>query len=157
MLAVGGDRSVVGPQLCSARGVEYHSMKKLIPILVVSACALATTALAASYSVEATMTRQKDKGTYEVLVRVSHLVERDGKITEELVSQPKITSSPGVPASLYSGLQPPNPDYAEAENVSVDVAWPEVGKTDFAVCAITLKLGDKVVSKTKMKVTVEER
>jgi hypothetical protein len=132
-------------------------MKKLITILVATACAVASTAFAASYSTEATMTRQKDKGTYEVVVRVSQLVERDGKVTEELISQPKITSSPGAPASLYSGLQPPNPDYTRKENVSVDVSWPEVGKTDFAVCTITVKLGDKIVSKTKMKVTVEEK
>jgi len=62
------------------------------------------------------MTRQKDKGTYEVVVRVSQLVERDGKVTEELISQPKITSSPGAPASLYLGLQPPNPDYTRGSS-----------------------------------------
>ena len=132
-------------------------MKKLITILVAIACTVAGTTSAASYSTEATMTRQKDKGTYEVVVRVSQLVERYRKVTEELISQPKITSSPGVPASLYSGLQPQNPDYTRKENVSVDVSWPEVGKTDFAVCTITVKLGDKIVSKTKMKVTVEEK
>ena len=103
------------------------------------------------------MTRQKDKGTYEVVVRVSQLVERDGKVTEELISQPKISASPGAPGSLYVGLQPPDPDFKRKENVSVDVSWPEVGKTDFAVCTITVKLGDKIVSKSKMKVTVEEK
>src|SRR6185503_1207825 len=133
------------------------TMKTFITILVAAACAVASTSFAATYSTEATMTRLKDKGTYEVVVRVSQLVERDGKIAEELISQPKITSSPGVPASLYSGLQPPNPEYTKVENVSVDVSWPEVGKKDHAVCTITVKLGDKIVSKTKMKVTVEEK
>jgi hypothetical protein len=132
-------------------------MKKLITILVATACAVASTTSAANYSTEATMTRQKDNGTYQVVVRISQLVEQDGKVTEELISQPKITSSPGTPASLYSGLQPPNPEYTRKENVSVNVSWPEVGKTDFAVCTITVKLGDKIVSKTKMKVTVEEK
>lgn len=103
------------------------------------------------------MTRQKDKGTYEVVVRVSHLLERDGDIIEELVDQPKITSAPGVPASLHSGLQPSDGDYKKRENVSVDVSWPEVGKRDFAICTVVVKLGDKIVSKTKTRVTVEEK
>ena len=132
-------------------------MKKLITILVATACAVASTAVGATYSTEATMTRQQDKGTYEVVVRVSQLVERNGKVTEKLISQPKITSSPGVPASLYSGLQPPNRDYRKEENVSVDVSWPEAGKRDFAVCTVSVKLGDKIVSKTKMQVMVEEK
>ncbi len=131
-------------------------MKKLITILVAAASAVASAA-AANYSTEATITRQKDKGTYEVVVRVSQLVERDGRTIEELIEQPKITSSPGVPASLYSGLQPPNPDYTKKENVSVDVSWPEVGKRDFAICTVTVKLGDKIVSKTKTKVMVEDK
>lgn len=134
-------------------------MKQLLAALVATAFAVAatTTAVAAAYSTEATMTRHRDKGTYEVIVRVSHLVEQDGKMKEELISQPKITSSPGVPASLYSGLQPPDPDYKKTENVSVDVSWPESGKKDFAVCTITIRMGDKVMSQTKMKVTVEEK
>ena len=59
-------------------------------------------------------------------------------------------------ASLYVGLQPPHRDYAKAENVSADVSWPDVGKRDFAVCTITVKVGDRIVSKTKLKVTVDE-
>jgi len=132
-------------------------MKKLIILLVATACAAASTAVAASYSTEATMTRQKDKGTYEVVVRVSHLVERDGKIIEELIEQPKITSAPGVPASLHCGLQPSDRDYTKRENVSVDVSWPKAGKQDFAVCTVVVKLGETIVSKTKTRVTVEEK
>jgi len=103
------------------------------------------------------MTRLPDKGTYEVVVRVAQLVERDGKITEKVISQPRLTSSPGVPASLYAGLQPGNRDYKKEENVSVDVSWPEAGKRDFAVCTVSIKRGDQLVSKTKMQVTVEEK
>jgi hypothetical protein len=103
------------------------------------------------------MTRQKDKGTYEVIVRVSHLVEQGGKVIEELIEQPKITSAPGVPASLHCGVQPSDRDYSKRENVTVDVSWPEAGKQDFAVCTVVVKLGDKVVSKTKTRVTVEEK
>jgi hypothetical protein len=132
-------------------------MTKLIVILVVAACAVAGTAVAASYSTEAAMTRQMDKGTYEVVVRVSRLLERNGTVTEELIGQPRITSSPGVPASLHSGLPPSDRDYTKRENVSVDVSWPEAGRRDFAVCTVVVKLGNKIVSKTKMQVTVEEK
>ena len=132
-------------------------MKKLIALLAAAACTIATSGIAATYSTEATMTRQKEKGRYLVEVRVLELVERDGQITERLVARPRIDSAPGVPASLYQGLQPSHPNYEKEENVTVDVSWPEVGTTDFATCAITVKLGDKVVSKTRMKVTVEEK
>jgi len=131
-------------------------MKKLIVILFAAACAAASSAVAATYSTEATMTRQKDKGTYEVVVSVSQLVKRGDKVAEELIARPKITSAPGVPAGLYCGLQPSDRDYTKQENVSVEVSWPETGKRDFAVCTVVVKLGDKLVSKTKMQVTVEE-
>jgi hypothetical protein len=131
-------------------------MKKHIALLIIGLCTFATTAFATSYSTEATMTRQKDKGTYTVNVRVARLVERDGKITEQLIAHPKIVSSPGGPASMYQGLQPPNPDYQKEENVSVDVSWPALGKSDFAVCTVTVNLRDDVVSKSKFQVTVDE-
>jgi hypothetical protein len=132
-------------------------MNKHIALLVITLSAVATTAFAASYSTEATMTRQKDKNTYTVTVRVSRLVEQDGELTEQLIAKPKITSSPGGPASMYQGLQPPNPDYQKQENVSVDVSWPEVGKSGFALCTVTVKLGDKIVSKSKLQVAVDEQ
>jgi hypothetical protein len=130
-------------------------MRNLITIPVVAICALACTASAANYSTEANMTRQKDKGTYEVVVRVSRLVERNGTVGEELVTRPCILSAPGVPGSIYVG--PQDSEYAKKESVSVDVSWPEAGKSDFAVCTVTVKLGEKIVSKTKTKVMVEER
>jgi hypothetical protein len=132
-------------------------MNKLVALLIVTACAAASPAVAANYFTEATMTRQKDKGTYEVVVRVSRLIERHGRVTEELIEQPRITSSPGVPASLHCGLQPSDRDYTKRENVSVGVSWPEAGTRDFALCTVGVKLGDKIVSQTKMQVTVEER
>jgi len=132
-------------------------MKQLIPIFVATAWAVAVNAVGAGYSTEATMTRQPDKGTYEVVVRVAELVERNGKVTEKVISQPRLTSSPGVPASLYAGLQPGNRDYKKEPNVSVDVSWPEPGKRDFAVCTVSIKRGDQIVSKSKMQVAVEEK
>jgi hypothetical protein len=132
-------------------------MNKLIMFLVATAYAAAITVRGASYSTEATMTRQREKGTYEVIVRVSHLVEQGGKVIEELIEQPKITSAPGVPASLHCGAQPSDRDYNDIENVTVDVSWPEIGKQSFSVCKVVVKLGDKVVSRTKTRVTVEQR
>jgi hypothetical protein len=131
-------------------------MNKYIALLVIALTTTSATAFAASYSTEATMTRQKDKDTYTVIVRVSRLVERDGKFTEQLFAKPTIISKPGHPATMYQGLQAPNPDYQKEENVSVDVAWPEAGKSGFADCTVIVKLGDKIVSKSKLQVTVSE-
>ena len=144
-------------QLSAPGSVPQNTMNKLITLLLATACVAAGTAVAASYSTEATMTRQKDKGTYEVVVRVSRMVEQNGRVIEELSEQPKITCAPGVPASLHCGVQPSDRDYKKRENVSVDVSWPEAGKQDFAVCTVVVKLGDRIVSKTKARVTVEER
>ena len=91
-----------------------------------------------------------------MVVRVSQLVERNGLLVEELINQPKVISSPGVPASLYSGLQRSDSDYARKENLSVDVSWPKADKRDFAICKVVIKLGDQIVSKTKLQVVVDE-
>jgi hypothetical protein len=130
-------------------------MKKHIALLVAVLTAVSS-AFAASYSTEATITPLTAKGQYEVVVRVSQLIERDGKVTEELVSQPKVLAGLGVPASLYSGLQPSHADYQKEDNVSVDVSWPEAGKSGLAFCTVTVKRGDKVVSKSKLQVRVED-
>src|SRR6201999_1769199 len=99
----------------ASKGVSIQSMKKLIAIILVTAGFVANTATAACYSTEATMTRIKDKGTYEVNVRVSELSERGGKSVEEIIARPRITSAPGVPASLYSGLEPKDAKYKKKE------------------------------------------
>jgi hypothetical protein len=130
-------------------------MNKLIAILTATACVVANTTAAATYSTEATITKQKDKGTYQVDVCVSQLIERDGKLTEQVISRPKITSAPGVPASLYCGLQPSQPNYKNEENIHVEVSWPEAGKSSFAICNIIVKRGDNVVSKSRLKVQVD--
>jgi hypothetical protein len=131
-------------------------MKKHIAVLVASLTAL-TSALAASYSTEAIITQQKDKGRYLVDVRVLQLVEHDGQLTEQLVARPRIDSAPGIPATLYQGPQPSQPNYQTEENVTVDVSWPEAGQSGFAICSITVKLGDKVVSKSKLKMEVDNK
>src|SRR5580658_5248713 len=109
-------------------------MNKLLPILTAATCILATTSMAATYSTEATMTKQKDKGTYLVDVCVSQLIERGGKLTEQVIARPRITSAPGVPAGLYCGLQPNQPNYKKEENIRLDVSWPESGQSGFAIC-----------------------
>src|SRR5258706_16728 len=128
-------------------------MKTLIALL--AACAVANTAVAATYSTEATMSLQKEEGTYKVVVRVSQLEERRGKLTEELIAAPRIQSAPGVPATLYAGLPASNPNYAKKENVTVDVSWPYPNESGIASCAITIKRGDQVVSKSKFQLQVE--
>jgi hypothetical protein len=131
-------------------------MKKHIALLIVTLTTITGTVFASSYSTEATITRQKDKNTYTVVVRVSRLVEQGGKLTEQVIAQPRVISSPGHPASMYQGLQAPNPNYKKEENVSVDVGWPEAGKSGFALCTVTVKLGDQTVSKSKLQVIVDE-
>lgn len=130
-------------------------MKKLIvtlTITAITACAFAKSAYAANYSTEATITRQKDKGIYLVEVYIWRLVERNGKTEEELISHPRLQSSPGVPATLSSRIP-----HTKGEQVNVDVLWPASGKEDFAVCTIIVKEGDKVVLKNKTRVSVDEK
>ncbi|MDB6155610.1 MAG: hypothetical protein JWL90_4063 [Chthoniobacteraceae bacterium] len=128
-------------------------MNKLITILV--AFAFASTAMAASYSTKATMTREEHSGgRYAVAVRVSKLVARDGKVMERVICLPRIICSPGVPAFISSG-QAVNP-YTGKESVRIDISWPKTVRPDFAVCTVAIKLGDTIVSKTKTKMAVEE-
>jgi hypothetical protein len=54
-------------------------------------------------------------------------------------------------------LQPSNPNYQNEDNVSVDVSWPVAGEGGFALCTVTVKRGDKVVSKSRMKVQVDNK
>jgi hypothetical protein len=128
---------------------------KLISLFLVTACLVASKGGAASYSTDATMSLQKDKGTLDVDVRVSRLAEHGGKSSEQLVAAPKIQTAPGVPATLYTGLQPTAPDFASKENVTVDVSWPYPNESGTAFCTVTVKLGNKVVSRTKLQLKIE--
>ena len=74
--------------------------KKLITLLVSTACLVGPAVVAATYSTEATMSLQKDEGTFNVVVRISRLLEQDGKLVEQLVDAPKIHTALGVPATL---------------------------------------------------------
>jgi hypothetical protein len=129
-------------------------MKKIITFLFVSTLTLAAIAADVYYSTVATIAPLMDKGQYKVDVRVSRLVEQDGKFVEKLIAQPRLLSGLGCPASLYQGLQPSNPDYQKQENVSVDVSWPYPDESGVAYCTVTVKLGDKLVSKTKVELQI---
>jgi hypothetical protein len=132
-------------------------MTKFIALFFATSLALAAPAVAANYSMEATITDQKDKGTYLAEISVSRLLEQNGQVVERVIARPRISAAPGVPASLYSGPQPSQADYKTEENVCVDVSWPEAGQGGFVICSVTVKLGDKVVSKSKMKVQIEAK
>src|SRR5258708_7277401 len=97
---------------------------KLVRLLVMTGFLVGPAVIGATYSTEATMSLQKDEGELDVAVRVSRLVDQDGKSVEQLVAAPRIKTAPGVPATLCQGLQPDDPNYHLGESVTVDVSWP---------------------------------
>jgi hypothetical protein len=97
-------------------------MNQHIAFLIATLATFANTTFAASYSTEATMTRETAKNTYTVIVRVSRLVERDGKLTEQLIARPRIISSPGGPASMYQGLQSPDPETWRRDSIKIQAS-----------------------------------
>jgi len=132
-------------------------MKKFIALLVATASAVAFTAVAENYSTEATITPHKDKGSYELVAVISQLVEKNGQQTEKVISRPRINTAPGVPASLHTGPSPKQADYQTTENISVDVSWPKTGESGIAVCTVLIKRGDKIVSKSKFQLQVDDK
>jgi hypothetical protein len=128
---------------------------KAFLVLVVIASLLAPGAQAGSYSTDATLSLHKDEGTLDVDVRVVRLEEHSGQPAEELIAAPKIKTAPGVPATLYTGCQQGEPDFTTKENVTVDVSWPYPNESGTASCTVTVKLGTKVVSTSKMQLKIE--
>jgi hypothetical protein len=85
-------------------------MKKLIALLLATVCSVATTAVAASYSTEATITQQKNIGRFFVEVRVSQLLEQGGKLTEQEIARPRFFATPEfqrqiIRAACYPRIQ----------------------------------------------------
>lgn len=130
-------------------------MQTLSLIFLAAALGISPAVTAATYSTEATMSLQKDEGTYLVEVKVSELTEQNGKVIERVISRPRLQSSPGISATLYSGLRPGQPDYNRQENVSVDVSWPYPSESGTAFCSVTVKRGDSVVSKSRMQLKID--
>jgi hypothetical protein len=129
--------------------------RKLIRLLITAACFAGSVVLAATYSTEATMSLDKNEGEVNVDVRVSRLVDQGGKLVEHLVNAPGIKTAPGVPAALYTGPGHTDPGYANEDNVTVDVSWPYPNESGIAFCAVTVKHGDEVVSKSRMQLKIE--
>ena len=113
--------------------------------------------MADSYSTEAIITPLPDKGQYQVDVRVSRLVQKDGRQVEELIAKPRILSGVGCPASLYQTLPPANPDYQNKDNVRVNVSWPYPKESGLAFCAVIIKHGDEVVYESKLQLQITVR
>lgn len=108
----------------------------------------------ASYSVEATLTPLKGKTTYVLGVRISELEEQQGMLTEKLISQPKLVSELGVPATIYLGPESGGADYMKAENITVQVSWSKSDESSVAICAVTIRRGDKPVWKSQMQTAI---
>jgi type III secretory pathway component EscV len=139
------------------RHVRYSTIMKKHFALLFAFFAIVSSSWAASYSTEVTMTPQKEKDTYEVNVNITELVEQGGKATEKSLGQPKLKSPFGSPASMYVGPDAASENYQKEDNVTVDVTWPKAGETGVAICTVTIKHGDKVVSKSRMRFAIEAR
>ncbi|HTV39995.1 MAG TPA: hypothetical protein VMF08_05435 [Candidatus Sulfotelmatobacter sp.] len=129
-------------------------MKHCQIFAIAAAAFLSQAAIAAPYLTEATITPLPDQGQYRVDVRISRLIEQDGKQVEELLSKPRILSSVGCPASFYQGLDSANPDYRNQDNVRVDVSWPYPKESGLAYCTVTIKHGDQLESESKMQLEI---
>ncbi len=127
----------------------------LCSLLTGAACLFGQPVAAASYSTEATMSLEKDEGRLQVDVRVSRLSQQDDKVVEQLVKAPRIITAPGVPATLHNGPQPGDPSYASEENVTAEVSWPYPNESGVAFCAVTIKRGDEIVSKSRLQLKIE--
>jgi hypothetical protein len=129
-------------------------MKHYFALLIGAVAILSYGADAASYSTEATITPLPDSGQYRVDVRVSRLVQQDGRTVEELVAKPRLLSVMGCRASLHQGLNSANPGYQNEDNVSVDVSWPYPDESGVAYCTIVVRHGDQVASRSKLQLQV---
>ncbi|MES1180875.1 MAG: hypothetical protein ABUL66_03335, partial [Verrucomicrobiota bacterium] len=54
----------------------------------------------------------------------------------------------------YQGSQTNSPDYQTQENISVDVSWPYPNENGTAFCTVVVKLGNEVVSKSKLQLQI---
>jgi hypothetical protein len=122
--------------------------------IIVAVVLLSQAAIAVPYLTEATMTTLPEEGQYQVDVRISRLIQQDGKQVEEVVARPKILSSVGCPASFYQGPQPTDPHYWNKDNVRVDVSWPYPKESGVASCTVTVKQGDDLMSESKLQLKI---
>jgi hypothetical protein len=109
-----------------------------------------------SYSIEATIKPLLQDGQYEAVARICRLVERNGVQTEEVLSKPRIVSTAGEPGSFYVGPDRNNSNYKKVENISMEVLWPKENQPGVAICKIVVKRGDKIITRSKMEITLNE-
>src|ERR1700761_4923840 len=122
-------------------------MQKTIASFVAVLLGVVSQTMAASYSTDATMSLQKEAGIYNVAIKVPELTMRHGKAVERVIAEPRIRSSPGVPATLHVGN--------DKESVTVDVSWPYPNESGTASCMVVVKHGDEAVSKSKLQLKVD--
>jgi len=130
-------------------------MKQLVACLIAAVCA-ATTVTAQSYSTVATMKHITGTDHYVVDAVISQLVDKDGGQVEKVISHPRVQTSAGVPASLYAGPSEKDAKYQSEDNVSMEVTWPKPGEGGMATCSLVVKRGDKITSKFKFQLQVED-
>jgi hypothetical protein len=111
-------------------------------------------AAAISYSTEAAITPMPDSDRYRVDVTVSRLFQKNGRLVEEVVGRPRIDSSEGCGATFHQGPSPGTPEYTTQDNLTVDVSWPYPNESGTALCAVIVKHGDTVVSKSKLQLRI---
>jgi hypothetical protein len=132
-------------------------MKPLIALAILGIGAAISCEAADLYSIEATVTPHKEAKQHEAAARVYRLVDRGVGQLEELVAQPRVLSTVGSPGSFYAGPDRASSNYRKLESVSMDMAWPNQQEAGFAVCTITVKRGDRVLAKSKMQVTIDQK
>ncbi len=126
--------------------------------MAVAGCiAVVSSRAADSYSMGATITLHKETKQYEVFAQVCKLVDRRSGQTEEVIARPRTDSALGAPATFYVGSSPSEPAYRKSENVTMDVDWPKEGENNSATCTIVVKRGNKLVAKSKLQVSVQEK
>lgn len=130
-------------------------MKKIITFLFGSTLALSAIAANVSYSIETTTTLGKDKQQYLVTARISRISEQDGKITETLIQQPRVSTTLGSNAQMTVGSCVPKAN-VDALGISMDVFSPKT-VNDYGWCIITITEDGHVLSKSASKVKFNEK
>ena len=85
-------------------------------------------------------------------INISALTEQAGRTTETLISSPRVLANRGQIASCFTGSKDP-----KAENISVEVFCPLKSARDFASCAVTVRQGNELLSRSVMKLKLDGR
>jgi hypothetical protein len=124
-------------------------MRTLLAVVFSGICLVASGASPWSFSTDTTVRARGEAGSYELAVRISHFVKRHGKFEEQTIEWPKLKFSRGVPASLRCGL---GPGYPKNGAVDIEISWPEVDAVGSAVCTISFRCGEQVMSRSRIEI-----